>query len=197
MRQNGLSNRLFVAIELPQSIKAVLSDAQRELRQSLPVRSVSWSRPETFHLTLRFLGNVNEERLASLTESLAAAAAGHSPIELSCERLGCFPDLRYPRVLWAWVHGDGIAELQSAIRVACDPFAEKPADKRFTGHVTLGRFRQIHRQDADKIAPVIEGYANRTFGRWTADEVVLFRSELRPEGARHEKVATFKLCSQH
>lgn len=187
--------RLFIAIELPESTKSVLPDVQLELKQSLPPRSVSWSRPETFHLTLRFLGSVNEEHLASLTESLAAEAAGHSPIELTCERLGCFPDLRYPRVLWAWVHGDGLAELQSAVSAACDPFAEKPADKRFTGHVTLGRFRQIHRQDADKIAPVIQGNANRAFGRWTADEVVLFRSEMRPDGVVHTALKHFPLRS--
>lgn len=149
--------RLFLAIKLANPVKTVLLELQHELKRLLPARSVSWSRPETFHLTLRFLGNVIEEHLASLTESLAAEAAGHSPIELTCERLGCFPDLRFPRVLWAWVHGDGLAELQAAISTACNPFAEKPADKRFTGHVTLGRFRHIHRQDADKIAPVIEG----------------------------------------
>lgn len=187
--------RLFVTIQLSQPIKAALAETQRELKKPLPSGCVSWTGQETLHLTLRFLGNVIEEHLASLTESLAAEAAGHSPIELTCERLGCFPDLRFPRVLWAWVHGDGLAELQSAVSAACDPFAEKPADKRFTGHITLERFRQIHRKDADKIAPVIEDFANRSFGRWTAEEVVLFRSELQPDGVVHTALKHFPLRS--
>jgi len=185
--------RLFVAVELPPLIKAALAEVQGLLKQRLPPTCVGWTRPDTLHLTLRFLGNVPEAELAKLKDGLARAVGHFHSLPLTSEQLGCFPDRRFPRVLWAGIHGPGLSELQAAVSAACEPFAEKPDDKRFTGHITLGRFRHLRPADAEQVRQELKRLHERRFGTWTAGEVILFRSELRPDGARHEPVFSWNL----
>ncbi len=168
-----------------------------------------------------------EEKLDDLKASLAQTLGNHGAIELTCERVGCFPQLRFPLVLWTGVHealggkvrgaalpvrrdflrageatsndssepnpagGDALDRLQSEVSAACDHFAEKPDARPFTGHVTLGRFRRLGREDAKPAARVIEAYAGQQFGRWITRAVVLFRSDLFPGRAVHTKLAQF------
>jgi 2'-5' RNA ligase len=185
--------RLFVAIELDDAVRSALVAEQRWLKQALPKGCIGWSRPELMHLTLRFLGDVADARLDELSSSLAEVVARHGSLALTCERLGCFPDLRFPRVVWAWVHGEGLEALQAEVSTAGESFAVGAPDKQFTGHITLGRTRRIRRSETERIAASVEGRVSRLFGKWTTKEVVLFRSELRPDGARHEAVARFPL----
>src|ERR1039458_10598341 len=90
--------RLFVAVTVPESVKAKMEEAQAELRRVLPQRSVRWARREQFHLTLRFLGDVEAARVEALGEAIRAACRGFGALHLHAERVGFFPDLRHPRV---------------------------------------------------------------------------------------------------
>src|SRR5881628_1816488 len=106
MSGEGGKLRLFVAIAVPEEIKARLAALQRKWRERLGRSSVSWTRPEDFHLTLRFLGDVSSNRLEELTSALAAAAAPQAPLTLTVAGLGCFPNSRRPRVLWAGIRDE-------------------------------------------------------------------------------------------
>jgi RNA 2',3'-cyclic 3'-phosphodiesterase len=187
--------RLFVAIRLPDAVKAELIRAQSELRGVLPARSTAWTKPDNMHLTLRFLGRVASERLPGLKQSLRVALPGFGSLDLHCERLGCFPDLLNPRVVWAWVHdaADGLAKLHRAVNEAADAFAGKPAEKRFEGHVTIARTKSVNRPDAERLASFVPGAVERRFGAWRCDEVELVRSELLPQGSRYTILATLPL----
>src|SRR5512134_624706 len=101
MSGEGGKLRLFIAIALPDDIKARLAALQRELREGLGRSSISWTRPENLHLTLRFLGDISSDRIDDLTAALAAAAASQAPLNLTVAGLGCFPSSRRPRILWA------------------------------------------------------------------------------------------------
>lgn len=187
--------RLFIAIPIPEAVKAELLCVQRELRDALPPHSTSWTKPDNMHLTLRFLGDVAASRVPELVQAIRNAASGCGEIELHCERLGCFPDLRFPRVVWAWVH-DLEGKLDAlAIRVneAVAAFAEKPADARFTGHITLARPKQIRRADAERLAQFVERAVNRQFGNWRATELELIRSELSSAGSCYTTLASVNL----
>lgn len=186
---------MFVAIQLPDSIRTELRGVQAELKDVLPHRSTAWARPENMHLTLRFLGNVEVVRLPDLQSRLRETLADFGPLEFCCERLGCFPDLRFPRVIWAWVHDapERLVELAQRANLAAEGFAEQAAEARFVGHITLARPKQINRQDAQRLAAFVEGAVARQFGCWTCRAVELIRSELSAQGSRYTTLDVFPL----
>jgi 2'-5' RNA ligase len=188
--------RLFAAITLPDEVRAELVRVQRELAAVLGATPVSWTKPDNLHLTLRFLGDVAEERLSEVQLSLAAAAAAFGELNLVCEGLGGFPDLRFPRVLWAGVQ-DADARLMplfTKLNAALSPYASKPAEEHFSGHITLARPKRLRRSEVDAVARFVQQKAGGCFGRWRAGEVHLIRSELRPAGSRYTTLARAPLA---
>jgi len=187
--------RLYLAVPIPAEVKASISAAQEELRRLLPPRAASWTRAEKMHLTLRFLGDVDGQRVEALIAGVRSATADVGPLPLVAERLGVFPDLRYPRVAWAWVHDetDRLAELQRQVITATNEFTRERAEEKFTGHITLARIKQIKRPQAELIASFLQRAVNRRFGEWTADHLELIRSELSPGGSRYTCLAKFRL----
>jgi 2'-5' RNA ligase len=187
--------RLFLALPVPAEIKGSLSAAQDELRRMLRPLAASWTRAENMHLTLRFLGDVHCDRVEALTASVMAATTGFGSMHLVAERLGVFPDLRFPRVVWAWVHDDAnrLAELQRRVAAATNGFTCERAEEKFTGHITLARIKQIKRPQAEVIASCLQRAVNRRFGDWSADHLELVRTELSPEGSRYTCLANFPL----
>ena len=189
--------RLFVSLSVPAEVRSKLAIVQDDLRAQLPLRAASWTRLENIHLTLRFLGDVDPAHIEPLTLALQTATANFGPLPLVAERVGCFPDLRHPRVFWAWVHdADGrerLAELQRRIVEATSSITSDPAEGRFVGHLTLARFKQIKRPQVDPIAAFAHGAVDRRFGEWTASSITLMRSELSPGGSRYTCLAELPL----
>jgi 2'-5' RNA ligase len=180
--------RLFIAISVPDVVRAALRQAQGELKALLPGGGVAWTRPESLHLTLRFLGNVDSTRMPELSQRFNRALAGFGGLDLICARLGCFPDLRFPRVVWAGVHdaAERLLLLHRKLEEAVRDFAEKPSEACFVGHITLARLKQINRREAGLLARFLERGGKRGFGDWRTDAVILFRNQLSPIGATHE-----------
>jgi 2'-5' RNA ligase len=187
--------RLFIAVTIPEGIKTKIEAAQAELRRVLPERSVRWTRREQFHLTLKFLGDVNAGRVETLGETLRAACRGFGALHLRAERVGCFPDLRYPRVVWVGVQDQAkqLPLLQAAIERAAQEYTTEEKEAQFTGHVTLARIKGIKRLEAEALGKAVAGMADRLFGQWTACQVEIMRSELLPQGARHSSLASIAL----
>jgi len=187
--------RLFVAMAIPDGVKAKMEAAQAQLRRLLPERNVRWSHREQLHLTLRFLGDVEAAQVEALTEALRAACRGFGALQLRAEGLGFFPDLRYPRVAWVGVQdqADQLQRLQQAVVAATEGFTTQEKEERFTGHVTLARIKGIKRPEAEALATAATGIADQLFGQWTAYQIELVRSELLPEGARHSILAAIAL----
>ncbi len=187
--------RLFLALPIPAEVKVGISAAQDELRRLLPPRAASWTRAENMHLTLRFLGDVDGQRVEALIASVRSTMANFGALRLVAERVGVFPDLRYPRVVWAWVHdeADRLAQLQRRVVTATNGFTRERAEEKFTGHITLARIKQIKRPQAEIIASFLKGAVSRRFGDWTADPLELIRSELSPDGSRYTCLAKFPL----
>jgi 2'-5' RNA ligase len=188
--------RLFIAVTIPEEIKAKIEEAQAELRYLLPERAVRWTRREQFHLTLRFLGDVDAARVEALGEAIRSACRGFGALHLRAERIGFFPDLRYPRVAWVGVQdqAEQLPRLQVAIVRATQEYTTEEKEERFTGHVTFARIKGIKRPEAEALGQAAEGMAERLFGQWTAHQVELMRSELLPQGARHSALASIALA---
>jgi 2'-5' RNA ligase len=187
--------RLFIAVTLPEEVKAQIEAAQAELRRALPGPGVRWTRREQFHLTLKFLGDVDVARVQPLEEAIRAACRGFSALPLRAERVGFFPDLRYPRVVWAGVQDQAgqLLRLQQAVDAVTRDFTTEQKEERFSGHITLARIKAIKRPEAEALRQAAAGMAERLFGQWTAGEVELMRSVLSPQGARHTSLAATAL----
>jgi RNA 2',3'-cyclic 3'-phosphodiesterase len=190
--------RLFVALPIPGPVKAEIERVQVELRRALPDHSARWTKREQFHLTLRFLGNVRAQRVPELVNAARAACRNFPPLKLRAERVGCFPDLRFPRVVWVWVHDETnrLLTFQKAVERATADFAETSAEEDFTGHVTIARTKNIKRPQAEILAKLAQGMAESFFGEWIADGIEIMRSELAPAGARHSCLAAISLAGQ-
>jgi 2'-5' RNA ligase len=137
--------RLFVAVTPPPRVIAVVASAVAELRASQPGgdQAVRWVAPDRWHVTLAFLGSVNEALRPELERRLARVAGRHGPIEVTLGDAGRFGD----RVLWVAAAGPGLAELARGVRRAAGRAGAAPADedRRFRGHLTVGYARPHQR----------------------------------------------------
>ena len=188
--------RLFVAVAIPEVVKAKMEEAQAELRRAVPGHGGRWTRREQFHLTLKFLGDVDAARVEALGEAIRAACRGFGALHLRAERVGFFPDLRYPRVVWTGVQdqAERLPRLQQAVDAATRDFTIEQKDERFTGHVTLARIKAIRRPETGALGKAAAGLAEEVFGQWTAGSIELMRSVLSPQGASHSSLATIALA---
>ncbi len=132
--------RLFVAVFPPPEVRG---EASRTARRLLPDARIRWSRPENVHLTLKFLGNVDEESLDDLRTALENACADHAPFEARLAGLGAFPSARHARILWAGV-GEGSERLRSLatdVAAALSSSGFERETRPYEPHLTLGRAR--------------------------------------------------------
>ena len=187
--------RLFIAIPIPELVRDEILRVQLEMQPLAPRGTVRWTRPDQFHLTLRFLGDVPVAGLEKLKESVNAVCRSVRPLQLCAGGVGFFPNPHSPRVVWVGIDDQAglLVELQKRIEAAVRPFTAEPGEKNFSGHVTLGRLKNLKPPDARKLAAHAQTVQDRTFGEWTADEIEIIRSELSPAGACHTSLATFRL----
>jgi len=184
--------RLFVAIDLPDEVKAALARAQARLRDDAPRADVRWTPPRGLHLTLRFLGEVGEAAVPGVIATLTAAASGHPAVELAATGVGVFPQPTRPRVLWAGIEG-ALAGLAADIEGGLVALGHPQERRPFSAHVTLGRVRRPVALAA--LNRAIAGLGRPEFGAWTAREVVLYRSHQRPTGSVYEALAQVPLSA--
>ena len=185
--------RLFLAIPIPEAVRAELRRVQHELQPLIPPQVVRWAKPEQFHLTLKFLGNVPAADTGALSEAVRAVCAAASPLPLRAEGVGFFPNESSPRVFWVEIKSvDGrLMEFQRQLERAVERFIEKPEAKKFTAHVTLARFEKLGRHETKKWTSRLS--INQTYGEWTAREIELVQSTLSPSGAVHAILGAFRI----
>jgi len=178
--------RSFIAIELPDAIKAEIAGVQQQLKAS--GASANWTRPEGIHLTLKFLGEVEDAKAAGIIDALGTACRGAAPLRLEIAGAGAFPNVKLPRVLWLGVRGDTerLALLQAAVEDAMERLGFEREERKFSPHLTLARIKSP--RPRDNWAAVIDGIRNVDLGGFTADRVSLMKSELRREGAVYAEV---------
>src|SRR5574341_748593 len=120
--------RSFVAIELPEEVKTALASVQRDLKAQAPPKAVRWTRPESIHLTLQFLGDVAPGQVEAVAAALRGACAGQPPFSFHLKELGVFPNPGRPRVVWIGVvePSGALLALQKQVTQALEPLSFKP-----------------------------------------------------------------------
>lgn len=185
--------RMFVAIELPGRIRRSISDLTSALQKGFQFSACrpSWASTDTLHLTLRFLGPVPRERVPELIAALEPRVRASEAPRMRAMSLGVFPDWKKPRVLWVGVRdkNDRLIPLQRSIEEAVVELGFDPERKSWKPHLTLARFRSLKGTHVVRgLAKAHDDYRSELF---VPQGVTLMRSELRPEGAKHTRVATF------
>jgi 2'-5' RNA ligase len=185
--------RCFVAIDLSSDVREAVARAQAGLRAAAARADVRWADPAQFHVTLKFLGAVSEDRLPAISSALDAIAGGAAPIPLAAAGLGAFPSLGSPRVLWVGLT-TGVPETAAVAARVDRAMAElgfAPETRPFRGHLTIGRVRSP--RGGRPLAGALKRAGAPEFGAWTAAEIVLYESRLRPTGAVYVPVSRHRL----
>jgi 2'-5' RNA ligase len=181
--------RCFVAIDIPDAVKAEIAGLQRDLRQFRA--RVSWARTEGIHLTLKFLGDVKLGLIPNAVHSLETAVSSLKGFTVSAEGVGCFPNSRRPRVMWVGLDGgDALRAVQETVETALEPLGFEQETRKFNPHLTLGRVKSA--QGIDDVVRRMEelGFTRREF---PATEIRLMQSDLQPTGAVYTVLHTFSL----
>jgi 2'-5' RNA ligase len=178
--------RLFVAVNLPAAERNAAWRATEPLREGrLPVR---WVREDALHITLKFLGEVDDENASAIGSALAEAVREVRPFEVSLGGVGAFPTLHRPRVVWLGVEPHPALELlANDVERVTGTFGFEPEMRPFQPHITLGRAKRDARPAAFRSFPDLARSVD--YGALVAVESVdLMKSTLRPDGAVYSAV---------
>jgi 2'-5' RNA ligase len=182
--------RLFVGLAPPAPVLDHLDAACAPLRPG--GAGLRWTSQEGRHVTLAFLGDVGEDRLAGLTPRLERAARRHPVLRLSLSGGGAFPSPARATVLWTGLSGDrkGLAELAMSVSAGARRAGAPPPDggRRYRPHVTLARCRTPANLQA--LVAALSGYAGPD---WAVREMHLIRSQLGPGSPHYAIIGTWKL----
>ncbi|MDD5285386.1 MAG: RNA 2',3'-cyclic phosphodiesterase [Desulfuromonadaceae bacterium] len=175
--------RLFIAIELPEETKRMLLELKRD------IHSVRWLAPEQLHLTLLFLGEVEEGKLEQLCMALSEIRV--EPFTLEIAKSGCFPGSRAPKVLWVGLESQPALNLLALnVTDAVSSTGIELEKRRFTPHITLARVKQPGSCD---ISCYLNPEIHAKIRPVNVTEFVLFQSLLTQQGAIHQPIRRFPL----
>ena len=182
--------RVFLAVELSSNIQEKLFALQQQLKGILP--PVNWVRPESIHLTLKFLGYVDSSLVSQLLSVLEPIGEKHPPFSVDVQGLGVFPQVKHPRIFWVGLTGNtqALQDLVFEIDVALESIGFPPEEKNYHPHLTLAR---IKRENAEVGSALIQARAlesDQHLGALNVDRFALFQSDLDSSGARYTSLWT-------
>jgi 2'-5' RNA ligase len=177
--------RLFIALPLGRDAENYLAKVIDDLKPHS--NFVKWVASQNIHLTVRFLGDTEEQRVPAIRQLLDEVASGQSIVETSIGRLGGFPNLRRPRVLWAGIDGnvDLLEKLARRVELGVQGLHFEAESKGFKPHLTLGRIREP--QGLERLVARMESYRMEPLPI-RIDRIVLFKSTLTPKGPIYERL---------
>ncbi len=174
--------RAFTAVPIPEQISQKLSQTAKQINAGRPVK------PEKMHITLEFFDHLNPEEREKVEEALNQINL--EPFEIEVKGLGVFPSKNYIRVMWADVKSEKIFELN---RHASQHSVKSDNDHEFRPHITLLRVDNVRKGDKKRLHQALEDYHDTSFGTFNAEEVNLYRSDLKPSGSKYSVLESRKL----
>ncbi len=183
--------RTFIGFELPEKIRSFIANIQEGLKSD--GFDTRWVRPKNIHLTLKFLGNINKDDTQKVGAAIFKSAADYAPIALAVKGIGAFPGINRPRVLWIGIRGqiDMLIQLQKSLDDKLEKIGFPKENRPFKGHLTLARVKgQINQA---KLINAIKKYGEFESESFVADNIILFKSDLKSTGAVYTKLISVSL----
>jgi len=183
--------RLFVALQIPPAVRENLAALLASLREI--TKEPRWVRAENLHVTLKFLGEVAEDKLAAVQTALAKIRSEQA-VALEFRGLGFFPHEKHPRVFWSGMEASlNLKTLAGDVEMAMENLGI-PRDKReFSPHLTLARFERPRLPEA--LRKAVAENQQREFGSLRTNEFDLIHSKLKPSGAEYTTLASFQFAT--
>ena len=187
--------RLFVALEIPSAVRENLAALIHELRGAdagSARNNARWVRPENLHVTLKFIGNVDDGKVVGVRAVLAEVRSG-STVSLCFRELGFFPDEKRPRVLWAGMEASpNLAAVAGEIDARLEKLGIARETRAFAPHLTLARFDPPG--IPEKLRGAVQERVAHESGTLSTGEFHLFESKTRPAGAEYTRLASFRFA---
>jgi 2'-5' RNA ligase len=183
--------RTFIAAEIPENITSGIRELQQGLKDyGIDIR---WIRSENIHLTLKFLGDVQAADIDNIFEAISRTVDGVASISLKAKGIGVFPDIRRPHVLWVGLTGqlEVLMQLQKTLDSNLKDIGFPQEKRPFKGHLTIGRIKT--KINTKKFGDALMAFRNFETETFIADKIILFKSELKPQGAVYTHLASAPL----
>lgn len=183
--------RLFISVELPDGIKDRLAELISELKRS--GAGIKWVKPQNLHLTLKFLGWVEDSQVDEIIELSAKSVAGAGSFKARFEGLGTFPGGKAPRVIWVGTAegGGALCKLAKDLEKNMSEAGFRKEERAFKPHLTIGRVKE--RKGLAKLTKQIGGIKDAGFGEVLVDRINVMKSTLAPNGPVYENLKEVKL----
>ena len=179
--------RVFIAVDLPTELRKQLAELQRALQ---PLTDTArWVAPESIHITLKFIGEVQEKRLEDIDSAFTGLT--WKPFTVTVRSVGFFPGNRSPRVFWAGMEAPTMQNLTEEIDSRMERLGFEKEKRAFRPHITLARARDT-RIDSSLVTAATQ-YIDHEFGSFAVDRIFLFKSILKPTGAEYERIKEYLL----
>lgn len=180
--------RVFVGVPVDAAVAARIS----AVRTDFGAGAVRWIPTENYHLTLKFLGDVEEPRIAAIRAALRETLVGTACFRVTARGLGVFPDARRPRVLWVGLAAPELTRVAGRVERGLEALGFERATAPFRPHVTIGRWRRGG-SGGVPVREELPRWRDHDFGEFAVDAATLFRSTLRPDGAVYDPLEVFPL----
>ncbi len=182
--------RAFVGIDIDEAVRQKLVAVQEQLAATGP--QLKLVEPPNIHVTMKFLGEVPEDKISTIADALGKAVAGTAQFNIDVRGIGVFPNLRYIRVVWAGVAEgrDEVIGLQQKIEHELGPLGFR-SERDFVPHLTIARVKTAKQKE--RLATFVKEMADAEFGVTRAQAVELKQSTLTPKGPIYSTLAQIKL----
>lgn len=185
-----MSKRLFIAAKLPLNDRTL--DKIDFIHDKLRYEKIKWVEPRNMHLTLKFLGDTDEQIIPEIKQSLGKIAAQIPENTVKITGLGVFPNPFRPRVLWmGFEYEQALEELYGLIEAEMEKLGYEREERDFKPHLTLGRIKFLkNRKDLQFL---LDKFKDTEFQSLTINEIILYESQLFPTGPVYYELAKYKL----
>ncbi len=187
--------RSFLAFELNEEIKNIVSGTIREIKPLMP--DIRWIRPENIHMTVVFMGDIDYSCIDPIDKAARNICKRYTPFQICLNGIGIFGTRRNPRVIWIGLDGDirEIDNLKNDFNKALKPLGIKQENRPFKPHLTIGRFKKQHRGFLG-INRILDKYKNLRTSKYTQKTLTMYKSELRHTGAVYTRIKSWPLGSR-
>jgi len=182
--------RLFIALPLPDDVEQYLGSIIDDLKQKRG--KVKWVDSKNIHLTIKFLGETEESKVESISTAIKKVAGNHNSIKCTINKIGAFPNLMRPKVIWAGMQNniDKLEAIASEIDNEMSELGFEKENRKFKSHLTLGRVKD--NRDLYYLTKYLESYRIEPQDI-LYDNIVLFKSTLTPDGPIYERLCEVNL----